>query len=44
MPIENIPSKKYLDHLPGLNDMDLFSLNADNVNNSDLEYLSIRSV
>ena len=44
MPIENLPSKKYLDRLPSLNDMDLFSLNADNVNNSDLEYSSIRPV
>ena len=25
-------SKKYLDRLPSLNDIDLFSLNADNVN------------
>ena len=39
--IENLPSKKYLDRLPSLNDIDLFSLNADNVNNSDLEYSSI---
>ena len=23
MPIENLPSKKYLDHLPSLNDIDL---------------------
>ena len=44
MPIENLPSKKYLDRLPSLNDIDLFSLNADNVNNSDLEYSSIRPV
>ena len=44
MPIENLPSKKYLDHLPSLNDIDLFSLNADNVNNSDLEYSSIRPI
>ena len=43
MPIENLPSKKYLDRLPSLNDIDLFSLNADNVNNSDLEYSSIRN-
>ena len=44
MPTENLPSKKYLDRLPSLNDIDLFSLNADNVNNSDLEYSSIRPV
>ena len=44
MPIENLPSKKYLDRLPSLNDIHLFSLNADNVNNSDLEYSSIRPV
>ena len=44
MPIENLPSKKYLNRLPSLNDIDLFSLNADNVNNSDLEYSSIRPV
>ena len=44
MPIENLPSKKYLDRLPSLNDIDLFSLNADKVNNSDLEYSSIRPV
>ena len=44
MPIENLPSKKYLDCLPSLNEIDLFSLNADNVNNSDLEYSSIRPV
>ena len=44
MPIENLPSKKYLDRLPSLNDIDLFSLNADNVNNSDLEYSFIRPV
>ena len=45
MPIENLPSKKYLDRLPSLNDIDLFSLNADFVNkNSDLEYSSIRLV
>ena len=44
MPIENLPSKKYLDRLPSLNDIDLFSLNADNVNKSDLEYSSIRPV
>ena len=44
MPIENLPSKKYLDRLPSLNDIDLFSLNADNVNNGDLEYSSIRPV
>ena len=42
MPIVYLPSKKYLDRLPSLNDIDLFSLNADNVNNSDLEYSSIR--
>ena len=36
MPIENLPSKKYLDRVPNLNDIDLFSLNADNVNDSDL--------
>ena len=43
MPIENLPSKKYLDRLPktSLNDIDLFSLIADNVNNSDLEYSPI---
>ena len=44
MPIENLPSKKYLDRLPSLNGIDRFSLNADNVNNSDLEYSSIRPV
>ena len=44
LPIENLPSKKYLDRLPSLNDIDLFSLNADNVNNSDLEYSSIHPV
>ena len=44
MPIENLPSKKYLDRLPSLNDTDLFSLNADIVNNNDLEYSSIRPV
>ena len=44
MPIENLPNKKHLDHLPSLNDIDLFSLNAENVNNSDLEYSSIRPV
>ena len=44
LPMENLPSKKYLDRLPSLNDIDLFSLNTDNVNNSDLEYSSIRPV
>ena len=44
MPIENLSSKKYLDRLPSLNDIDLFRLNADNVNNNDLEYSSIRPV
>ena len=44
MPIENLPSKKYLDRLSSLNDIDLFSLNTDNVNNSDLEYSPILPV
>ena len=44
MPIENLPSKKYRDRLPSLNDIDLFSLNTDNVNKSDLEYSPIRPV
>ena len=44
LPIENLPSKKYLDRLPSLSDIDLFSLSADNVINSDLEYSSIPPV
>lgn len=41
MLIENFLSKKYFDCLFSFNDIDFFSFNVDNVNNSDLEYFFI---
>ena len=40
----NLPSKKFLDRLPSLYDIDLFNLNADNNQFSDSDSLAIRPI
>ena len=44
MPNITLPSKKYLDRLPSLYDIDLFSLNAENENNINTEFTAISPI